>query len=200
MSEVLESRLPPPLDTWDADDELESLCKIALWVGHEATDDSLDTFTTLLVALFGAEDATSQWFQAQAATRNVDVGGVCRSRGLRIEQLPSLAMLAQSGALPVSTKNVWTQSARYFFVRAAKLRSRVTRAALTSRPQLWRNLLFRWLSGRSRGGGMSVQPAGLTRAVAIKSLEKKRALVTRRVIVDFAEDCVAPLLIKAPRS
>ena len=65
---------------WPMDSGAAEIWSLAAWIGKLSSDDSLRSFTSLLIALLRSQNDLSKWFNRYCALRRIDVAGIYQSR------------------------------------------------------------------------------------------------------------------------
>lgn len=97
MDANLPFRVPPPLEKLQFDDELRRILTIAAAAGRRSGDETLCSYTSLMIGFLWADDPTSQWMQRYAEQNGTDVGAILRRRQLDGSEHEEILKLAESG-------------------------------------------------------------------------------------------------------
>ena len=112
----------PPSSVYDS--ELDSLCRLAAWIGARAQDQAPVSFSTLLIALLVSQDATSKWFRHYVDTSKINRVAIFAEKGVPDSSMFEEIKRAQTKELPVS-QTLFTQSVRNILTAAAEIATSV---------------------------------------------------------------------------
>jgi hypothetical protein len=90
--------------------EARECLDLAAWIGALSPDDSLRSFTTLLIALLRAGNPLSRWWRPYCQSAGINLDAIFASRGFDARMMQEITERRGQGEQP-SGKMTWTQSA-----------------------------------------------------------------------------------------
>jgi hypothetical protein len=119
----------PPSSVYDP--ELDSLCRLAAWIGARAQKQAPVSFSTLMIALMVSDDHTSKWFRHYVDTSKINRRAIFAEKGVPDSSMIEEIARAQTKELPES-QPLFTQSVRNILTAAAAIATSVANNRLNS--------------------------------------------------------------------